>query len=264
MELVRLLKAKAADNKAAGGVTLAFLGDSVTQGCFALYRSPDGTLGTFFDQMHVYHQYLKQILSILYPSVPINIINAGISSNTAQDGLQRLERDVICHRPDLAVVCFGLNDANNSPEGISAYETALRAIFRSLHQAGIETVFMTPNMTAHLTAIWMPPKPSARKSLYRCAMCIGNGSSSRAAASIQQSCCPIRSTIPFPPCTGCSPQASQRRSCKFHKPYGNHENSRATILQQNSFFLRLNTPLNCDKGSVFIRRITIAGHRLRF
>lgn len=148
MDIVHLLKAKAADNKAVGGVTLAFLGDSVTQGCFALYRSPDGTLGTFFDQMHVYHQYLKQILSVLYPSVPINIINAGISSNTAQDGLRRLERDVICHRPDLAVVCFGLNDANNGPEGIGAYEAALRAIFRSLHQVGIETVFMTPNMTA--------------------------------------------------------------------------------------------------------------------
>lgn len=126
MDLVRLLKTKAADNKAAGGVTLAFLGDSVTSGCFALYRNPDGTLGTFFDQMHVYHQYLKQILHVLYPNVPINIINAGISSNTAQDGLRRLERDVLCHRPDLAVVCFGLNDTTNGPEGIGAYEAALR------------------------------------------------------------------------------------------------------------------------------------------
>ena len=78
--------------------------------------------------------------------MPVKIINAGISGGNAVHGLERLERDVLRHQPDLTVVCFGLNDSGNGVEGISKYMDALEGIFAKLKEAGSEIIFMTPNM----------------------------------------------------------------------------------------------------------------------
>lgn len=140
------LAAKARDNWNEGGVSIAFLGDSVTQSCFELYKHTDGSIDAYYDAESAYHHYLKRALAMLYPSVPVNIINAGIGGDVAPHGLERLDRDVISHRPDLAVVCYGLNDAWGGLDGLPAYEEALGAILDRLSAAGIETLFLTPNM----------------------------------------------------------------------------------------------------------------------
>ena len=129
-----------------GGVTICFLGDSVTQGCFELFLKQNGEIETHYDQRSTYHSYVARILSSLYPSVPVNIINAGISGGNAPHGALRLEKDVLKYHPDLCVVCFGLNDVMNGMDGLSAYTKALTDIFVALKNAGIETIFMTPNM----------------------------------------------------------------------------------------------------------------------
>lgn len=147
MEITKKFAAKAADNKSAA-ITLAFLGDSVTQGCFELLpKAGEGFLNVF-DRQNVYHTYLQQILSVLYPSVPVNVINAGVAGTSAPFGLERLERDVLCHKPDLTVVCFGLNDSGGGEAGISRYTDALSQIFDKLRENGSEVIFMTPNMMA--------------------------------------------------------------------------------------------------------------------
>ena len=146
MEIVKKLAAKAADNWNAPPVTIAFLGDSVTQGCFEIYKKSDGNIETFFDKNAAYHNYLAQILAVLYPSVPINIVNAGISGSNAPHGLERLERDVISHHPDLTVVCFGLNDSCGGPEKLDVYTESLEKIFLRLKEENIEIIFLTPNM----------------------------------------------------------------------------------------------------------------------
>ena len=129
-----------------GGVTICFLGDSVTQGCFELFLKQNGEIETHYDQRSTYHSYVARILSSLYPSLPVNIINAGISGGNAPHGALRLEKDVLKYHPDLCVVCFGLNDVMNGMDGLSAYTKALTDIFVALKNAGIETIFMTPNM----------------------------------------------------------------------------------------------------------------------
>lgn len=53
-------------------------------------------------------------MNILYPEVPVNIVNAGISGDCAEGGLKRLERDVLSYNPDLIVVCYGLNEVGKS------------------------------------------------------------------------------------------------------------------------------------------------------
>ena len=81
MEILKKMAQKTRNNAGCEGVTIAFLGDSVTQGCFEIYKKNDGSIETIFDKRNAYSQAFADMLSVLYPSVPVNIINAGIMIN---------------------------------------------------------------------------------------------------------------------------------------------------------------------------------------
>ena len=135
--------AKQNDIKNNPAVTVAFLGDSVTQGCFELYKKSETEIETVFDKNSAYHKYFADIFTVLCPNVPVNIINAGISGDNAPHGFERLEREVLSHNPDLVVVCFGLNDCGQGKEGIEKYTKALSDIFDRVMASGSELIFMT-------------------------------------------------------------------------------------------------------------------------
>lgn len=139
------LKAKNADLHAEP-VRIAFLGDSVTQGCFEIYRNGPESVETVFDPENAYSACLRKIFAAVCPRVPVAIINTGISGDNAPNGLQRLERDVLACRPDLVVVCFGLNDSGAGLDGLQRYSDAVRGILRRLRAGGIDAILMTPNM----------------------------------------------------------------------------------------------------------------------
>ncbi|MBE7053223.1 MAG: GDSL family lipase [Ruminococcaceae bacterium] len=124
---------------------IAFLGDSVTQGCYELYVK-DGKVDTVFDSNNNYSTKLKEILLTFFPSSSLNIINAGISGDRAEVGLRRLERDVLSYNPDLVVVCYGLNDATRKEAEYELYLNSLKSIFEKVKETGAEIIFMTPNL----------------------------------------------------------------------------------------------------------------------
>ena len=70
------------DIRGAAPVTIAFLGDSVTQGCFECFINEAGEIDTVFDYKNSYSTRMKELLNILYPEVQINIINSGISGDS--------------------------------------------------------------------------------------------------------------------------------------------------------------------------------------
>ncbi len=146
MNIMNKIASKSQAIKEHPPVTLAFLGDSVTQGCFECYIKNDGNIETIFDQENGYHAHLKRIIANIYTNVPINIINAGISGGKAMQAVERIDRDVIRYCPDLCVVCFGLNDSTKGEEMLPTYLESLDTMFKKLNNAGIETIFMTPNM----------------------------------------------------------------------------------------------------------------------
>ena len=146
MRITQLLNAKQNGLAENPVPTVAFLGDSVTQGCFELLPRPNGGFDAVFDGESVYHRILAARLSVLYPDAPVNILNAGVSGDGTELGLRRLERDVLRYHPDLTVVCFGLNDCHGGDAGIARYRTELGEIFRRLRENGSEIIFMTPNM----------------------------------------------------------------------------------------------------------------------
>ena len=85
--------------------------------------------------------------------VSAQVYNAGIGDTTTRDAVERLDRDVRAHRPDIVVVQFGINDSwidvdlgSTSPRLTRAeFRNNLRAIIRQLKADGARVVLMTPN-----------------------------------------------------------------------------------------------------------------------
>lgn len=142
MEIIKKIQQKLDIN---GGkpVTIAFLGDSVTQGCFECYLTSETSLNTVFEYKSAYSTRLRELLNILYPEVQINIINSGISGDCSDNGLKRIERDILNFNPDLVVVSYGLNDACCIT--LEKYKNSLSKIFETFSQKGIEFIFLTEN-----------------------------------------------------------------------------------------------------------------------
>lgn len=146
LKIVKKIEEKSKSLCDVAPITIAFLGDSVTQGCFECYLTSPTTLETIFDYKSAYSTRVKEILNFLYPNVQINIINSGISGDNACAGLERVERDVLLYHPDLVVVSYGLNDSAKGREGISEYRKALSGIFEKIKAKEIETIFITQNV----------------------------------------------------------------------------------------------------------------------
>lgn len=117
-----------------GPITIVAFGDSVTHGAVATGEINYET---------VYWNRLKKKINNFRNYVPVNIINAGIGGITAKSSLERMDKQVISHNPDLIIVCFGLNDVNRP---LQEYIDSLEEIFTRGLNSGAEVVFMTPNM----------------------------------------------------------------------------------------------------------------------
>lgn len=125
-------------------VTIAFFGDSVTQGCFELRVAEGKTFEPVYRPWESYSKKLQQIFEYCIKDTSVNILNYGISGDTATMGLARID-EMLCHKPDMVIVCFGLNDSTKDIDGIKEYKDSLEKIFEKFY--GIQTIFMTPNMT---------------------------------------------------------------------------------------------------------------------
>ncbi|MBE6589000.1 MAG: GDSL family lipase [Ruminococcaceae bacterium] len=145
MKIIEKLAKKQNDLYGAAPATIAFLGDSVTQGCFELFES-GRAIDTVFENKNAYSTRVSEILHMLFPKSHINIVNCGISGDNAPNGLSRLERDILPFKPDLVVVSYGLNDCANGEAGLEKYVKALDDIFKQVKATGAECIFMTENM----------------------------------------------------------------------------------------------------------------------
>ncbi len=107
------------DQKAKDGqsLTVVFLGGSLTWGANA--SDPNQTS---------YRALMGQWLKQTYPKAHFTFVDAAIGGTGAQLGVQRLERDVMKHHPDLMFLDFTLNDDayKVSDPTLSAYESIVR------------------------------------------------------------------------------------------------------------------------------------------
>ncbi len=117
-----------------GAITIVAFGDSITHGAVGAGE---------IDYNTVYWNRLREKILAIRNYVPINVINAGIGGDKATRAINRMDKQVFCHLPDLVIVCFGLNDVNGTLED---YLSALRSIFGRCHEQECDVIFMTPNM----------------------------------------------------------------------------------------------------------------------
>lgn len=117
-----------------GPINIVAFGDSVTHGALSIGEINFET---------VYWNLLKKKIQNVRTYVPVNVINAGIGGITAKGSIDRIDKQVLTHLPDLIIICFGLNDVNGS---LDDYLFALRTIFEKCTESGADVIFMTPNM----------------------------------------------------------------------------------------------------------------------
>jgi acyl-CoA thioesterase-1 len=88
-------------------------------------------------------ELLKAALLKTYPNAKLEIYNAGVSGDTTNGAVSRLNSAVLSRNPHLVVTMFGMNDVVSVPVG--TYEANLSSIVDSCHNAGAEVLIMTPN-----------------------------------------------------------------------------------------------------------------------
>ncbi len=110
-----------------------------------------------------YVTLLGEYLAAVYPSTPIEIVNAGISGHKATDMQARFDHDVIQARPDLVTINVGVNDVwhafrdfqahKDYPDGslpngvpLPLYREKLEAMITAAEDAGIKVVLLTPTV----------------------------------------------------------------------------------------------------------------------
>ena len=111
--------------------TIVCLGDSVT----GVYYHTGGK--------RAYPEMLELAIKQALPDSAIKVINAGISGNTTQNGLDRLDKDVLSHHPDLVTISFGLNDMTRVPE--NDFRSNLKTLITRCRDAKSAVILCTPN-----------------------------------------------------------------------------------------------------------------------
>jgi lysophospholipase L1-like esterase len=112
-------------------VTIVCLGDSVT----GVYYHTGGR--------RAYPEMLELAIRQALPQAQVKVINAGISGHATTQGLARLDRDVLQHKPDLVTISFGLNDMTRLSE--EQFETNLKTLVVRCREAKAQVVLCTPN-----------------------------------------------------------------------------------------------------------------------
>ena len=126
-------------------VVLVFFGDSVTHGEFEF---TNGYKESVQRPELVFHKLLSDRIKAEF-GTEVTVINAGIGGNFSDDGLARIQTDVLDKKPDFCCVMFGTNDVTNARKGQEAldkYAQNMKEIISKLQAQKIEVVLMTPGM----------------------------------------------------------------------------------------------------------------------
>ena len=111
--------------------TIVCLGDSVT----GVYYHTGGR--------RAYPEMLEIAIRKAVPTANVKVINAGISGHSTTEGLARLDRDVLQHKPDLVTISFGLNDMSRLSE--EQFGKNLETLAARCREANAQVVLCTPN-----------------------------------------------------------------------------------------------------------------------
>jgi len=111
---------------------------------------PSGYFATpFVDTFNAYPHLLHRGLKERFPYAVCNVIVTAIGGENSQSGADRFADEVLCHRPDLITIDYGLNDRGL---GLEKAEAAWSRMIESALVVGAKVILLTPtpDMTQHL------------------------------------------------------------------------------------------------------------------
>ena len=78
----------------------------------------------------------------------VEVTNAGVNGNTTAQGLRRMEKDVLAHKPDVVVIFFGTNDMRLAEPKVHVpverYRENLQKMIDAVGKGGGKVVMCTP------------------------------------------------------------------------------------------------------------------------
>ncbi len=134
-----LLCASVAMADTPGEILVITLGDSITKGVRGGVKA-DETFSALLEQKA--HQN----------GLRVKVQNVGIGGERTDQGIKRLDRDVISKQPQFVTIMYGTNDSwvdkdkTESRLPMEAYEANLRQIIERLQRGGIQPILMTEPM----------------------------------------------------------------------------------------------------------------------
>lgn len=127
--VVETLKCQWPDNRT---VNIVCHGHSVPAGYFATPM-----VDTFNAYPHLLHVALKH----RFPFAVLNVIVTAIGGENSESGAERSERDVLCHRPDVITIDYGLNDRGI---GLKRASSSWRNMVDAALAADAKVILLTP------------------------------------------------------------------------------------------------------------------------
>jgi acyl-CoA thioesterase I len=109
-------------------------GHSVPSGYFATPM-----VDTFNAYPHLLHKSLKE----RFPFAVINVIVTGVGGEDSESGFKRLESEVLCHRPDLITIDYGLNDRRI---GLEKAKESWNGMIEIVQKRNTKLLLLTPTM----------------------------------------------------------------------------------------------------------------------
>ncbi|MEI6512231.1 MAG: GDSL-type esterase/lipase family protein [bacterium] len=121
----------------------------------------DSITGAYYHtgSRRAYPEMLKIALEKAYKCSEIEVINAGLNGDNTLGGLERLESDVLSHKPDLVTINFGMNDCTHLP--IEEYHANIVELVTKCGNTGAKVVLCTPT-----GVIDSPERPQDRLAVY--------------------------------------------------------------------------------------------------
>ncbi len=103
---------------------------------------PSGYFGTpVVDTFNAYPHLLHRGVKERFPGAVVNVIVTAIGGETSPQGAARFEAQVLCHRPDVLTIDYGLNDRR---AGLPQAGAAWRAMIRPCLERNIKVLLLTP------------------------------------------------------------------------------------------------------------------------
>jgi acyl-CoA thioesterase I len=103
---------------------------------------PAGYFATpIVDTFSAYPALLHRDIKHRFPFAVINVIVTAIGGEGSPDGADRFEADVLCHRPDVVTIDYGLNDRG---AGLTEAEIAWRSMIEASLSRQVKVLLLTP------------------------------------------------------------------------------------------------------------------------